>query len=328
MHEALRALNSPYFTVNYPITKPDALQLASRLKEYKPSLIQTHFLSLFNPVLRSIKHETGAQWLVVTDHSSGRVSKKSLPAEGLAWFRGRWVANYIDLVIGVSDFVCERDIAGAHIPRSKVIRIYNGIDIDRFEPPEQPSINQTITLGFIGQLTSQKGLGSLLEAIAKLRAEGFDLRLLIAGEGPQAAKFSDQVRALNIIDCVNFLGQIGDPVKFYHQLDVLIVPSEWDEAFVFVAIEASACGVCVVTSDAGGMPEIFGNADNSELSFPRGRIDVLTTLLINLIRNPAKRRQLALQTRSRVVSQFSLNTTVDNYTSQILKLLNSRRSRN
>jgi glycosyltransferase involved in cell wall biosynthesis len=321
MLDALKELGSPYFVVDYPITKADGSRLASKLREFQPILIQTHFISLFNPVLRSIKKEAGAKRLLVTDHSGGRVSKKSFVSERLAWLRGRWAATYIDNVVGVSDYVCERDIVGAHFPRSKVRRIYNGIDTSRFVPPTDARLNQRLTLGFIGRLMSQKGLGTLLEATSKLIDNGFDFILLIAGEGPQAAEFEDQTQRLGITDRVSFLGQIEDAVAFYHRLDILIVPSEIDESFGLVAAEGAACGVCVITSDSGGMPEIFDSAVNSELSFPRGRVDLLTKKLTDLMCDPMYRRELAIKARARVVDTFSLDRTVENYAAQLLTLV-------
>jgi glycosyltransferase involved in cell wall biosynthesis len=322
VREALTELDSPYLLVNYPITSDDARLLAQQLQAYQPRLIQTHFLSMFNPVLRGIKSGCGASRLVVTDHSSGLASRKSLPKEALAWLRGRWVSSYIDQVIGVSDFVCQRDVHDVHFPAGKVRCIHNGVDTRRFVPATLTRPEGPLTLGFIGHLIPQKGLSTLLKAVANLRDQGRDFTLLVAGEGPQAAAFHQEVQALDLGDRVTFLGQISDTVGFYHQVDVLVVPSEWEEAFGFVVAEAAACGTCVVTSDVGGMPEIVGRQGEAGVVFPRAQVGALTTALAELMDDPQRRLALGRLGRARMEKQFSLDVTVDAYARSLLALLN------
>lgn len=321
MLDALRALESPYLLVNDPIGRDDAVRLAAQLQPHEPRLVQTHFLSMFNPALRIVKQRSGARHLVVTDHSSGLVSRKSAPMEVLSRLRGRWASGYIDQVIGVSDFVCHRDVEGAHIPAHKVTRIYNGVDVGRFLPPVQARAAQPLTLGFIGHLMPQKGLSTLLQAAAKLRARGRVFRLLIAGEGPQAADFRAEVQGLGLGDSVRFLGQISDTVAFYQQVDVLVVPSEWEEAFGFVVAEGAACGACVVTSDAGGMPEIVGTQGEAGIVFPRRDAEALADILGKLMDDPQRREQLGRQARARVEQHFAMDVTVEAYAQQLLSLL-------
>lgn len=321
MRSVLDELGSPYLLVNDPITRDDAVRLAAELRRHAPRLIQTHFLSMFNPALRIVKQQSGAERLVVTDHSSGKVSRKSPPLEMVSWLRGRWASSYIDQVIGVSDFVCRRDVEGAHIPAHKVARIYNGVDVQRFVPPALPRAGAPITLGFIGHLMPQKGLSTLLRAAARLHAQGRDFTLLIAGEGPHAADFHQEVQALGLMSRVSFLGQIADTVAFYQRLDVLIVPSEWEEAFGFVVAEGAACGVCVLTSDAGGMPEIVGTDGDSGQVFPRGDVEALTSCLSQLMDSPTQRAQLGRRARERIAQHFAMDVTVEAYAQQLLSLL-------
>lgn len=321
MRQALQHMNSPYLVVNYPIGRDDALRLAEQLRPYEPALIQTHFLSIFNPVLRTLKRRCGARRLVVTDHSSGLVSRKSLPMQVLAKLRGRWASSYVDQVIGVSDFVCRRDVQEVHMPAAQVMRIHNGVDVHHFVPPLLPRAANPPIIGFIGHLIPQKGIGVLLRSATALRDQGRDFRLLIAGEGPHADAYVQEVQKLHLQDRVSFLGQISDTVGFYQQVDILVVPSEWEEAFGFVVAEGAACGACVITSDAGGMPEIVGRAGEGGLVVPRGRADLLTALLVELMGDPERRMRMGQSARSRMQAQFSMSVTVDRYAQQILKLL-------
>lgn len=321
MLEALKALDSPFVLVNYPIEPVDAAQLVRQLQPFQPSLIQTHFLSMFNPVLRDIKSGTGARRLVITDHSSGLASHKPRLLEALAWLRGRWVSTYIDQVVGVSEFVCHRDVHGAHFPAAKVRCIHNGVDVRRFVPPAQPRSGELVTLAFIGHLIPQKGLETLLQAAVRLRDGGRDFRLRIAGEGPHAADFQRLVGELGLADRTHFLGQISDTVGFYQQADIVVVPSQWAEAFGFVVTEAAACGACVITSDAGGMPEIVGRDGEAGLVFPSGDVQALTAMLERLMDDPVRREACGEQARARIEHRFSIDVAVDAYARELLGLL-------
>ena len=322
MREALLEVGSSYLVVGDPMTAADAQRIIPLLRAESPALIQTHFLSVFNPLLRRIKKGAGARKLVVTDHSSGLASRKSPPKEALAWLRGRYAASYIDQVIGVSEFVCKRDIEGIHMPAQKVACIHNGVDVRRYVPAaERPAGDAPFTVGFIGYQVPQKGLGTLLDAMAQLAGQGRDFRLVIAGEGPHAAAFQAQASRLGLGERTRFLGQVSDTAGFYQQLDVLVVPSEWEEAFGFVVAEAAACGVCVVTSDVGGIPEIVGRNGEGGLVFARGRKDELASLLVGLMDDPAARQALGQRARDRMVQRFSIDVTVDAYARTLMGLL-------
>lgn len=322
MHAVLRALDSPWLVVSDPMTAQDAQRIAPLLRDMHPVLIQTHFLSLFNPLLRGIKQRSGARRLVITDHSSGRASAKTFPKSWLARLRTRHAASYIDQVIGVSQFVCRRDIEGVYFPADKVRCIHNGVDVNRFTPTPAPrGDDEPFTIGFIGYHIPEKGLGTLLDAAARLAAGQRDFRLLVAGTGPHADAFRQQAASLGLDARTRFVGQLADPLPFYRQIDVLAVPSEWDEAFGFVVAEAAACGVCVVCSDVGGMPEIVGRQREAGIVIPRGRADALADALAALIDDPAARRAIGQRARERMVRQFSIDTTVDAYAGTLLSLM-------
>ena len=119
-----------------------------------------------------------------------------------------------------------------------------------------------ITVGFVGRLVEEKGVLVLVQALA------LDERLhaRIAGGGPLAQRLRDEVTRLGLEGRVELVGALdpSEVIEFYHGLDVLAVPSipraGWTEQFGRVAIEAMACGVPVVSSDAGALPEVVGDA--------------------------------------------------------------------
>ncbi|WP_286311123.1 glycosyltransferase [Agromyces mangrovi Wang et al. 2018] len=172
--------------------------------------------------------------------------------------------------------------------RARVIPL--GVDLDRFRsggatdaPEPQPAPigdADPITVGILGRLVPEKGLGVLLDAAEREPR----LRLRIGGSGPMADELAARAAAGSLAGRVELVGPVDpdDVVAFYAGLDVVTMPSlptpSWTEQFGRVAVEAMACGVPVVSSDAGALPDVVGGAG---IVVPAGDAGALAGALVD-----------------------------------------------
>ncbi|WP_430647052.1 glycosyltransferase [Agromyces sp. GXS1127] len=136
-----------------------------------------------------------------------------------------------------------------------------------------------VTVGFIGRLVPEKGVLLLLDALAREPR----LRLRVVGTGPLASELPARAASVGVADRVELVGAV-DPAgipEVLRSFDVLAVPSlptpSWTEQFGRVAVEAMACGVPVVSSDAGALPDVVGGAG---LVVPTGDAVALAEALV------------------------------------------------
>lgn len=186
-----------------------------------------------------------------------------------------------------------------------------GVDAALFAPePEARAGDDVFRIGFVGRLVAPKGIHVLLAAAARL---DFPIRVQLIGTGAAEPTLRAQAESLGIHDRVEFLGHVdsGEMPARYRDMDVCVLPSlttpRWKEQFGRVLIEAMACGVPVVGSESGEIPEIVGSAETERggLTFPEGNAEALAERLAALYHEPALRRQLGAQGRQRVLREFT-----------------------
>lgn len=185
----------------------------------------------------------------------------------------------VDAVIGVSKYVLQRHLDHGLFANAKIkAAIYNAREM-KATLRNGPAELGTMTFGFIGTLTQAKGIELLIKAFNDLNP-GEKAKLLIAGTGIQPYETNIKRNESNNI---KFLGHIK-PEEFFPLIDVLVVPSLWNDTLPSVVFEAFSYGVPVIGSFRGGIPELIQDGINGYLFEPND-IDDLIRLLDLAVHN-------------------------------------------
>ncbi|WP_237065474.1 glycosyltransferase family 4 protein [Microbulbifer guangxiensis] len=213
------------------------------------------------------------------------------------------VARRLRNIVTVSE-QSRRDIVEQFGVRpERISLVHNGIDTTLFRPrPDiEPRPFRIMTTASADQ--PLKGLRFLLEAVAGLRKEIPGVELLVVGSLQEGGDTEALLERLQLRDCVQFVSGISneDMVNFYAQAAVVACPSLY-EGFGLPAGEAMACGVPVVSTDGGALPEVVGDAG---IVVPAGDSDALAGALRQLLRDADLRARLGDRGRARILQQFS-----------------------
>jgi len=179
-----------------------------------------------------------------------------------------------------------------------------GVDLDRFAPiSRQPG--SALVIGAVARLSPEKGIADLLEAFAELRRRsGGDVRLRIAGDGPERSRLESQIERLEIADAVQLVGWVdyADIPAFLNALDFFAMPSVY-EGFGVAAVEAMACGLPVVASDVFGIPDVVQDGSTGYLVPPRSQ-QALAEALGKLVADEDARRRFGRAGREYVAAHY------------------------
>ena len=194
------------------------------------------------------------------------------------------------------------------LPYERMHTIPLGVDADVFTPGT-PSTGSRVP-GRIVVVTSAdvplKGLLVLLEALAKIRVERPLAHLVCVGKVREGGAAQRQVGELGLTDAVTFRSNIPESelVDLLRSAEVAVVPSLY-EGFSLPAVEEMACGLPLVATTAGALPEVAGPHGEAALLVPPGDTGALAAAITTLLDNPELRARLGAEGRRRVERRFS-----------------------
>jgi len=210
-----------------------------------------------------------------------------------------------------------RTIADAcHLPLSRFIVVPDALDTKEFSPPSPRhryggDDDQDVVILYVGRLHRAKGVVLLADAIPRVLDKVSNAKFVFVGPDRSNVHghstrddMEDRLRRYVHDGRVIFRGKIGhsDLLRAYKQSDISVVPSILYESFSYTCAQAMACGLPVVASRVGGIPETVG--DTGLLVDP-GSLDQLVHALVSLSRDNSLRMKLGQQARQKAVRDFS-----------------------
>jgi len=184
-----------------------------------------------------------------------------------------------------------------------------------FDIPE----NSNIIL-MLSTYEERKGHHFLFNALNEVLKSHSNFFLLVFGSG----SIEDYSRVQNLLRDSNCCGNVflgthrNVDANFFNQIDILVVPSQSQESFGYTAIEAMSCGVPVVCTDAGGLPEVVDNGVSGYVVDKNNFID-FGLCLVNLLEDPIKRKKMGEEGKKRVEQLFNAKFMTQQYVELINK---------
>ncbi len=243
----------------------------------------------------------------ITDHISrtGEVVKPTSPFK--CTVKG-WAFQMYARVLCVSDYVLN-DLSRQRVWKN-LSRFHHFINTERFNVDqsvrvrvrEQQGVGHCFVILVIAHLIPEKGVEVALKALRLLPAQ---VRMWIVGDGPQRPSLERHAKELQVEHQVTFCGLQSNVAPYMQAADCVVCPSLWGEAAGLVILEAMGCGLPVVASHVGGIPEFVEEGTTGYL-FPAGDHETLAERVGRLVQCPERVQSMGAQARMTACKRFSV----------------------
>jgi L-malate glycosyltransferase len=220
-----------------------------------------------------------------------------------------------DGLTAVSEYLRNETHAHFDIPLESIRVIPNFVDLDKYRRDVHPCHRSKLAEPgekLVAHISNFRGVKRVVDVVRVFAAvaRAMPARLLLVGDGPDRARVHEVAEEEGILDRVLFLGKQTSVVELLSCSELFLLPSE-NEAFGLVALEAMACGVPVIATRTGGIPEVVEHGVSGYLA-PVGDVDAMAAAAIDLLSDDvlwkdfsdAARRGAELFSATHVVSQY------------------------
>lgn len=218
----------------------------------------------------------------------------------------RWTLRLPDRVVVLAR--CELEAYREFVPEQEVVVLPNGIDCRPFAalPTVRSYPDTPLRLLYVGRLAREKGLYESLQAVRLAHELGVDVRLVVAGNGPEEGRLRRYAHALSIASRVTFAGPVfgADKVKIMAGADVMLLPS-YAEGLPYALLEAMAAGLPVIATPVGAIPDVLTDGMHGFLVPPHDGKAIAEALAVMA----GEREQLSWMSRAcrrRIRAAFSI----------------------
>jgi glycosyltransferase involved in cell wall biosynthesis len=237
------------------------------------------------------------------------------------------VAREIPRVVTVSES-SKRDIVRQMAVREDRLHVVPvGVDPQVFHPMPEVARVPGRLMTTTSSDVPMKGLVHLLEALAKIRTERDDAELVIIGKPKGKSKIPALIERLGLAGAVRFVSGVSTEriVELYGEAEVAVVPSLY-EGFSLPAVEAMACGVPLVATTGGALPEVVGTDGETGFLVQPGDSGALATTLLRVLDDAELRARVGAAGRARALANFTWRQTAIGTVEHYRALLDSRPS--
>ena len=225
-----------------------------------------------------------------------------------------------DAVTTPSDFLRRATWEGFGIPDSFPIDvIFNFVDTQRYAPTRDRTCLRALfpdlrepepVLIHVSNFRPVKRITDVVGIFTEVHRQR-PCRLVMIGDGPERSPAERRLREMGLEDRVAFLGKQDRFEELLAAADVFLLPSE-QESFGLAALEALSCGIPVVGSDIGGIPELVTHGETGFLA-PLGDTRAMAGHVLTLVQDPAHWATFSRRARERVLERFQLGPAIDRY---------------
>jgi len=218
----------------------------------------------------------------------------------------RMLMNSTDLFLFESAFARDTYQRTVGTPTAGLVRcVFNGVTADEFDPVA--TADDATDIAYVGEFRHIKGADLLIDAVARLRADGKPVTLTLAGDGEEIESLRTQIQRQGLTGAVRFIGHVKARYGF-SKGRLLVVPSRGD-SMPYVVIEAAAAGVPMVAADVGGIPEIFET--HTDALFAPSSVGAMADAIKTALDDPAAALARAKSLRERIFMHFSQKAMVE-----------------
>jgi glycosyltransferase involved in cell wall biosynthesis len=191
-------------------------------------------------------------------------------------------------------------------PTKGLVRcVFNGVTANEFDPVTLAP--DATDIAYVGEFRNIKGADLLIDAVARLRADGKPLTLTLGGDGEELGALKAQIAKLGLTEQIRFIGHVKARFGF-SKGRLLVVPSRGD-SMPYVVIEAAAAGIPMIAANVGGIPEIFG--PHPDALFAPSSVGAIADAIEMALDDLPAAAQRAKALRERIFMHFSQKAMVD-----------------
>lgn len=303
-------------------------ELRRMLHEFEPDLVLAHGGDTFNygAVVKFLSRKPGMARVVYKNIGTASFWVRPGPRSIL----NRLLVKGFDAVVSVSQYT-RRDFMNLYrLPEAKVSYIPNGVVPDEFDTSNQSQTRFQVRREFglperdlvlisVGNLSEEKGHGTLLEVSGALVRDGLDNRLLIVGDGPLRQALEEQARQPELAGRVHFLGRRSDVPRLLAAADIFVLSSK-TEGMPGVLVEAGFAGLPSVAFAVGGVAEVVEHGITGLLA-PPGDLTGFASALADLHQDHDARARMGSAARQRCRDLFDIRQVAQQYEELFLNIL-------